>query len=114
MMITFSILLLLAAAAPPPSPNAPPPSVAAFAGLFTPWSAAERDSRAAEEQARTAEAPPPADAERRRIEAVARGERVGEVVRSGDCEEGERIARAAGDFALVRAVRDHCRSAPAR
>ena len=114
MMIKASILLLVAAAAPPPPQGAPPPSVAAFAGLFTPWSAAERDSRAAEERTRTAEAPPPADAERRRVEAVARGERVGEIVRAGDCEEGERIARAAADFALVRAVRDHCRSAPAR
>jgi hypothetical protein len=109
MMIKSSILLLLAAAAPPPTPSVPAPSVAAFAGLFTPWSAAERDSRAAEERARATGAPPPADTERRRIEAVARGERVGEIVRAGDCEEGERIARAAGDFALVRAVRDHCR-----
>ena len=106
MMIIFSISLLLAAAAPPQ--GTPPPSVAAFAGLFTPWTAAGRDASAAEERART-DAPPPADAERRRIEAVARGERVGEIVRAGDCEEGERIARAAGDFALVRAVRDHCR-----
>lgn len=112
MMTKRSILLVLAAAAASPAlaQNPPPPSVAAFAGLFTPWSAAERDSRAAEERARIeTPAPPPADAERRRIEAVARGERVGEIVRAGDCEEGERIARAAGDFALVRAVRGHCR-----
>ncbi len=46
---------------------------------------------------------------RAQAEAVALGERVGEVVRAGDCAEGERIARVAGDFALVRAVRAHCR-----
>ena len=39
------------------------------------------------------------------------GEQVGEIVRSGDCAEGERVARAAGDFALVQAVRDHCEAA---
>jgi hypothetical protein len=32
-------------------------------------------------------------------------------VRAGDCEEGERVARAAGDFPLVEAVRAHCRTA---
>jgi hypothetical protein len=47
---------------------------------------------------------------RAEAEAVALGRRVGEVVRAGDCAEGERIAREAGDFALVNAVRDHCRS----
>ena len=45
---------------------------------------------------------------RSEAEAVALGRRVGEVVRAGDCAEGERIAREAGDFALVRAVREHC------
>jgi hypothetical protein len=39
------------------------------------------------------------------------GERVGEIVRLGDCEDGERVARQAGDFALVEAVRGHCRAA---
>jgi hypothetical protein len=29
----------------------------------------------------------------------------------GDCGEGERVARAAGDFALVAAVRAHCADA---
>ena len=38
------------------------------------------------------------------------GQRVGEIVRAGDCEEGERVARAAGDFPLVEAVRTHCRT----
>jgi hypothetical protein len=41
------------------------------------------------------------------------GERVGEIVRLGDCEDGERVARQAGDFALVEAVREHCRRAAA-
>ena len=42
------------------------------------------------------------------------GERVGEIVGLGDCAEGERVARAAGDFALVEAVRAHCAAADAR
>jgi hypothetical protein len=42
------------------------------------------------------------------------GERVGEIVRLGDCAEGERVAREAGDFALVEAVRAHCAAAGAR
>ncbi|HEV2866694.1 MAG TPA: hypothetical protein VGX37_09275 [Allosphingosinicella sp.] len=41
------------------------------------------------------------------------GERVGEIVRLGDCQEGERVAREAGDFALVQAVRDYCATAAA-
>lgn len=46
-------------------------------------------------------------------EARALGERVGEIVRLGDCEAGERLAREAGDFALVDAVRSYCRQAGA-
>jgi len=42
------------------------------------------------------------------------GERVGEIVRLGDCAEGERVAREARDFALVEAVRAHCAAADAR
>lgn len=42
---------------------------------------------------------------------VALGERVGDIVALGDCAEGERVARTAGDFALVAAVRDYCTAA---
>ncbi len=98
------------AAQPPPNP---------YSDLFTSWDGVNRDSLHAE--ARTASPPPEAPGNaipayspleaRSQAEAVALGERVGQVVRAGDCAEGERIAREAGDFALIRAVRDHCRSA---
>ena len=48
-------------------------------------------------------------ASRSQDEAVALGRRVGEIVRAGDCTGGERMAREAGDLALVRAVQEHCR-----
>lgn len=38
------------------------------------------------------------------------GERVGQLVAAGDCEGGERMAREAGDFPLVDAVRQYCRN----
>lgn len=83
-----------------------------FSGLFTPWSGVNRDSIQAEIEARrhAADQGSAASPERQQhyAQAVSLGERVGQVVRAGDCEEGERIARQAGDFALVRAVRGHC------
>jgi hypothetical protein len=100
--------------APAPQPPAP---ANPYQGLFTPWHGANREALEAE-----ASAPQPAPepdsgsipassplVPRSQAEAVALGERVGAVVRTGDCAEGERIAREAGDFALVRAVREHCR-----
>jgi hypothetical protein len=42
-------------------------------------------------------------------EARTLGDRVGKLVAAGDCRGGERMALAAGDSALVRAVRDYCR-----
>lgn len=42
-------------------------------------------------------------------EARSLGDRVGKLVAAGDCRGGERMALAAGDSALVRAVRDYCR-----
>lgn len=106
-----------AAPAPPP-PQQPQGAPNPFQSLFTPWQGANREAIEAE----AAEAPPaPREGEgqgaipagsplvtRSRAEAVALGERVGAVVRAGDCAEGERIAREARDFALVRAVRAHC------
>jgi hypothetical protein len=122
MRAAFALLALglLAAApaagqtgAPTPEPPANP-----YRDLFTRWDGANRDSLAAE--ANTAQPAPAPDGDtsipaysplvsRSRDEAVALGERVGAVVRTGNCAEGERIARAAGDFPLVRAVREHCR-----
>jgi hypothetical protein len=110
--IATSVLLASAAAAAAQTP-APPPQGASqangFAGLWTRWGGVNRDSIQAE--ARRPPAAPPA------VQGVwgamqpgspALGERVGEVVRAGDCEGGERIAREAGDFPLVEAVRAHC------
>ena len=106
--IVSSLFLALPALAQAPAA----PSRSGFSGLFTPWSGVNRDSIQAEIEARRhAAADNPAaspDQQRRYTEAVSLGERVGQVVRAGDCEEGERIARQAGDFALVRAVRGHC------
>jgi hypothetical protein len=103
--------------------TAPPPSNP-FQGLFTGWSGANRDSLEAETsiQAEPERAPQGATAipagspllSRSREEAEALGARVGEIVRGGDCAEGERTARDAGDFALVQAVRDYCGRRAAR
>jgi hypothetical protein len=108
-MIACLASLALASPALAQGPAAPPPG---FAGLWIPWSGVNRDSLRAEVEARrraAAESDPASpDQQRRYSEAAALGERVGQIVRQGDCEEGERIARQAGDFALVRAVRGHC------
>jgi len=117
----LALLPLMAAALAPsaigaqtmPAPQPSTPS--GFSGLFTAWSGTSRESLRAEAEQRRA---PPAGAvpagsplgTRGRDEAVALGERVADFVRRGDCVEGERIAREAGDFPLVRAVRDHCRT----
>lgn len=102
--------------APAPAPR-PEPTANPWRDLFTRWDGANRDSLAAE----TGDAQPASGPEgnsvpafspltrRSEDEAVALGRRVGEVVRAGDCAQGERLAREAGDLALVRAVREHCR-----
>jgi hypothetical protein len=116
-------LALLAAApaagqsgAPAPQPQEPLPPANPYRDLFTRWDGANRDSLEAE-ASRTAPAAAPDGnsipaysplVSRPREEAIALGERVGAVVRAGNCAEGERMARAAGDFPLVRAVREHC------
>jgi hypothetical protein len=85
-----------------------------YQGLWTGWSGVSRESLEAETQpAREAPAETSIPAmspltSRSRADAEALGARVGEAVRAGDCAEGERIARAAGDFPLVEAVRDYC------
>jgi len=114
-----ALLAGLALAAPAFAQGAAAPQPQGFAGLFTPWSGVNRDSVQAEIEARrraAVEAAPTASPEQRQryTQAVSLGERVGRVVRDGDCEEGERMARDAGDFALVRAVRSHCGLAASR
>lgn len=111
------LIAALAASAPAhaqsPAPT-PAPARPDFRGLWTGWGAANDQAmrREAEAQQQVERDLATADAERRHRlanEGRALGERVGETVRLGDCEEGERIAREAGDFALVEAVRRHCR-----
>ena len=100
-MSGFSALLLFALAAPSPaSPDA------RFGNLWTDWSRAAREAEAAETARGRAQKPAPT------VEAVTLGNRVGEIVASGDCQEGERVALAAGDVALARAVRAYCKAAP--
>ena len=94
------------------APGAPAPSD--FRRLWTGWDNVNRAALDAETEAqqRVRRDLSSGDAERLRQlrnEGRALGERVGEIVRLGDCEDGERVARAAGDFALVEAVRSHCR-----
>jgi hypothetical protein len=115
-------LLAFAGTTPAAAQNTSPPAPAAqpspFASMFTHWNGVARESLAAEEEAaRRNQAEQAAAAQgtatpamaRNRTDAEALGERVGETVRDGDCENGERLARQAGDFALVQAVREHCR-----
>jgi hypothetical protein len=104
--------------APPSAASvAPADGRARFQGLFVDWSSASRQSIDAERQA-AARPPHGPDAAGTAPSAgiaapgsVALGERVGDIVALGDCAEGERVARMAGDFALVAAVRDYCNAA---
>jgi len=102
-MTAILIASALASVAPPPA-AAPDPG---FSGLFTPWSGANDEALRNE----TARAAPAAPAGPLRAGSPELGQRVGEIVRTGDCEAGERLAREAGDFPLVQAVRSHCRAA---
>ena len=92
------------------------PSAADFGRLWTGWSNVNRDSMTTERQRIEQVRSDVATADSARLRALrnqgrALGERVGEIVRLGDCSEGERVAREAGDFALVEAVRAHCSAA---
>jgi hypothetical protein len=112
------ILVCLALVAPSPvfAAETPPSPPSPYSRLFTGWGSVNRDAMSTETEAmrRVREDVATADAERlHQLQSQGRalGERVGEIVRLGDCAEGERVARAAGDFALVEAVRAHCRAA---
>jgi len=111
-------LALLVPAAALAAPAAAPAPASGFGGLWTGWVGTNRDALDHEkaEAQRLQRDMATADALRLRAlrdQGRALGERVGEIVRQGDCDEGERVARAAGDFALVEAVRAHCRAIPA-
>jgi len=103
MIATTLIGLALAGAVPQPAATANQ----GYSGLWTRWSGVNSEALHAEaaRQAPTAPSGP------LRAGSPELGARVGEIVRTGDCEGGERVARAAGDFPLVEAVRAHCRPA---
>lgn len=118
MRTPFALLTLaIAALAPSAAFAQQSPAPTSFSGLFTSWNATAREALRAETEAHRP-APLPVGAvpagsplqARSHGQAVALGERVAEAVRRGDCAEGERLAREAGDFPLVRAVRDYCRT----
>ena len=94
-------------------------AAADFSRLWTGWGGVNREAMSTETDAVRRVREDVATADARRLDQLrnqgrALGERVGEIVRLGDCAEGERVARAAGDFALVEAVRAHCAAADAR
>lgn len=104
-MIRF---LLLAAALLPgvASAQAPAPAARDSRGLWLDWRSLNGANLAAEARRE-------ANARRSAAEARTLGDRVGQLVAAGDCEGGERMAREAGDFPLVDAVREYCRGHPA-
>ena len=102
-MIAVTLIAAALASAPAPANGAN----RNYSGLWTRWPAANSEALRAE-AARQAPAAPSGPL---RAGSPELGARVGEIVRAGDCEEGERIARLAGDFPLVEAVRAHCRPA---
>jgi hypothetical protein len=111
-----ALLLIALAAAPAAASEAPAADGRVrFQGLFVDWTAAARQSIEAERQASARPAPPaatPATAAMATAGSRELGERVGDIVALGDCAEGERVARVAGDFALLAAVRDYCNARP--
>jgi len=104
MIATTLIASALASAVPAPANGADPN----YSGLWTRWPSANSEALQAEAARQQAPAAPSGPL---RAGSAELGARVGEIVRTGDCEEGERVARAAGDFPLVEAVRAHCRPA---
>ena len=86
--------------------QAPASGAADARGLWLDWRSVNGANLAAEARRQS-------DAPRTAAEARSLGDRVGQLVAAGDCEGGERMAREAGDFPLVDAVRDYCRGRPA-
>jgi hypothetical protein len=121
-MLKIPLLLLclaLNAAAPAfAAPAAGPVRDSGFGRMWTGWVSANREALVREQEEAERLQHDLATADARRLRALRDqgrplGERVGAIVREGDCEEGERVAREAGDFALVEAVRRHCGAIPA-
>ena len=110
-MLPGLVLLALASAPAAAAETTPAPERVRFQGLFVDWSSANRQSIETERLGAKRPAAPAQAGAGPVAGSVALGERVGDVVALGDCAEGERIARAAGDFALVAAVRQHCTAA---
>ena len=111
-------LALLAPSLAVAAPGASTAPDSDFSRLWTGWGSVNREAMTVETDAirRVRQDVRTADAERlRQLQGQGRalGERVGEIVRLGDCAEGERVAREAGDFPLVEAVRSHCARAQA-
>jgi hypothetical protein len=113
----LAAFVLVSLAAGPAAASEPAADARArFGSLFVDWTGASRESIEAEREQAARPAPPPvatASAAMAVPGSRALGERVGDIVALGDCAEGERVARAAGDFALVAAVRDYCNARPA-
>ena len=108
MLMQLVFLAAIAGAAPQAQQ---PPAAPDFrtSGLWVDWKTLSKESREAEDGgARPPNADGPELQRLTRAAASALGARVGELVATGDCAGGERLAREAGDFALVRAVRAHC------
>ena len=110
-LLGLAPLAIAASPAPAAAPELPDHR-ARFQGLFVDWGAVNRQSIDAERQARAPQPAPAAAVAGTAPGSRSLGERVGEIVAAGDCSEGERVARQAGDFALVAAVRDHCNARP--
>jgi hypothetical protein len=85
--------------------QAPAQDSSSLRGLWSDWRSLNHASVQAETRRQAAP-------QRTVAEARTLGDRVGRLVASGDCEGGERMAREAGDFPLVEAVRDYCRARP--
>lgn len=113
----LSLLLLGAAIGQPPAPDPAPaspqsqvapaqPVESRFRSLFIDWRATGEEALA-REQARLDDLGAADAAPARQARVL--GDQVGEMVALGDCDGGERLARDAGDHALVRAVQTHCR-----
>ena len=105
------IAILLAGGQPAPAASEPqqpaaPATETRFRSLFIDWRATA-DEALEHEQARARSVVAEEGTPVRQARAL--GDQVGEMVALGDCDGGERLARDAGDLALVSAVQDHCR-----
>ena len=107
-----ALTLYSLAAAPAAAVEPSAETRARFGSMFVDWNAASRQSIETERREAARPQPEPAPVATAAAMTVpgsrALGERVGDIVALGDCAEGERVARTAGDFALVAAVRNYC------